>query len=111
MDISIADLEVGDPINMKPALLVSRPRTKHGNGYLGLFGTERSDRMDRYGRTSADLYKDVWNSKCRFVAQGFHQVKGLHTEEKTPPTPVQLTMRLVSAAMALEDHEFRHVNG
>ena len=38
--------------------------------------------------------------KCRLVAQGFKQVKGIHYEESSSPTPAQASIRMVLSMIA-----------
>ena len=48
--------------------------------------------------------------KCRFVAQGFRQIKGLHYQESSSPTPTQSSIRMALALMALADWEGRQLD-
>ena len=41
--------------------------------------------------------------KCRFVAQGFRQVKGLHYHGSSSPTPTASSMRAVLATAAVKN--------
>ncbi|CAN0146748.1 unnamed protein product, partial [Ascophyllum nodosum] len=43
--------------------------------------------------------------KCRFVAKGFRQIKGIHYQESSSPTPTQSSIRMALAVMALLDWE------
>ena len=43
--------------------------------------------------------------KCRFVAKGFRQIKGIHYQESSSPTPTQSSIRMALAAMPLLDWE------
>ena len=45
--------------------------------------------------------------KCRFVAKGFHQIKGIHYQESSSPTPTQSSIRMALAVMALLEWEGR----
>ncbi|CAN0110111.1 unnamed protein product, partial [Ascophyllum nodosum] len=49
----------------------------------------------------------VEKHKCRFVAKGFRQIKGIHYEESSSPTPTQSSIRMALAVMALLDWEGR----
>ena len=46
--------------------------------------------------------------KCRFVAQGFWQVEGVHYTEKYSPTPATASIRMLLASAAAKDGELRH---
>ena len=48
--------------------------------------------------------------KCRFVAQGFRQIKGIHYEESSSPTPTQSSIRMALAVMAPLDREGRQLD-
>ena len=48
--------------------------------------------------------------KCRFVAQGFRQIKGIHYQESSSPTPIQASTRMALAMMALLDWEARQLD-
>ena len=48
--------------------------------------------------------------KCRLVAKGFRQVKGLHYQKTFFPTPAAASIRLVLATAAVEDRELRHLD-
>ncbi|CAN0178768.1 unnamed protein product [Ascophyllum nodosum] len=48
--------------------------------------------------------------KCRFVTQGFHQVKGLYYHESSSPTPTASSMRAVLATAAVKNWELRHID-
>ncbi|CAM9206289.1 unnamed protein product, partial [Ascophyllum nodosum] len=43
----------------------------------------------------------VEKCKCRFVAQGFRQIKGIHYRELSSPTLTQSSIRVALAMMAL----------
>ena len=47
--------------------------------------------------------------KCRFVTQGFRQVKGSHHHESSSPTPTASSMRAVLATAAVKNWELRHI--
>jgi len=53
---------------------------------------------------------EVEKYKCRLVAKGFRQVKGLHYQETFSPTPAAASIRLVLATAAVEDRELRHLD-
>ena len=48
--------------------------------------------------------------KCRFVAKDFRQIKGIHYQESSSPTPTQLSIRMALAVMALLDWERRQLD-
>ncbi|CAN0209152.1 unnamed protein product, partial [Ascophyllum nodosum] len=48
--------------------------------------------------------------KCRFVAKGFRQIKGIHYQESSPPTPTQSSIRMALAVMALLDWRGRQLD-
>ncbi|CAN0417963.1 unnamed protein product, partial [Ascophyllum nodosum] len=48
--------------------------------------------------------------KCRFVAKGFRQIKGIHYQESSSPTPTQSSIRMALAVMALLDWEGRQLD-
>ena len=48
--------------------------------------------------------------KCRFVAQGFRQVKGLPNHESSSPTLTASSMRAVLATAAVNNWELRHID-
>ena len=52
---------------------------------------------------------EVVKHKCRFVAQGFRQIKGLHHEESSFPTPVAASIRMALATAVVMDMELRHI--
>ena len=41
--------------------------------------------------------------KCRFVAQGFRQIKGIHYDESLSPAPSQARIRMVLGIPAVKD--------
>ena len=53
---------------------------------------------------------EVVKHKCRFVAQGFRQIKGLHYEESSSSTPAAASIRMVLAIAAVMDMELRHID-
>ncbi|CAN0335182.1 unnamed protein product, partial [Ascophyllum nodosum] len=48
--------------------------------------------------------------KCRFVTQGFRQVKGLHYHESSSPIPTASSTRAVLATAAVKNWELRHID-
>ena len=48
--------------------------------------------------------------KCRFVAKSFRQIKGIHYQESSSPTPTQSSIRMALAVMALLDWEGRQID-
>lgn len=53
---------------------------------------------------------EVEKYKCRIVARGFQQVKGLHFQETSLPTPAAASIRMIRATGAVEDLELRHLD-
>ena len=51
----------------------------------------------------------VVKPKCRFVAQCFRHIKGLHYDNSPSPTPVVASTRMVLATAAVMDTELRHI--
>ena len=48
--------------------------------------------------------------KCRFVAQGFRQIKCIHYDESSSPTPSQASIRMVISIAALKDCELHQLD-
>ena len=48
--------------------------------------------------------------KCRFVAQGFRQIKSIHYDESSSPTPSQASIRVVLGIAAVKDRELRQLD-
>ena len=48
--------------------------------------------------------------KCRFVAQSFRKIKGLHYQESSSPTPAQSSICMALALMTLADWEGRRLD-
>ena len=48
--------------------------------------------------------------KCRLVAQGFKQVKGIHYDESSSPTPAQASIRMVLSMIAALGWEARQLD-
>ena len=48
--------------------------------------------------------------KCRFVAQGLRQIKGIHYDESSSPTPSQTSIRMVFGIAAVKDWELRQLD-
>ena len=48
--------------------------------------------------------------KCRFVAQGFGQIKGIHYDESYSPTPWQASIRMVLGIAAVKDWGLRQLD-
>ena len=77
-------------------------RVKKRNGRpthaLGMGGSSPSQRED-----------DAWHQnhlqtyKCRFVAQTFRQIKGIHYDESSSPKPSQASIRMVLGTAAVKD--------
>ena len=58
-------------------------------------------------KVSQDDRKEKY--KCRFVAQGFHQIKKIHYQELSSPTPAQSSIRMGLALIGLLDWEGRQL--
>ena len=48
--------------------------------------------------------------KCRFVAQGFRHIIGIHYDESSSPTPSQASIRMVLGIAAVKDWELRQLD-
>ncbi|CAM9591284.1 unnamed protein product, partial [Ascophyllum nodosum] len=48
--------------------------------------------------------------KCRFVAQGFRQIKCIHYDESSSPTPSQASIKMVLGTAAVKDWELRQLD-
>ena len=48
--------------------------------------------------------------KYRFVAQEFRQIKGIHYDESSSPTPSQASIRMVLGIAAVKDWELRQLD-
>ena len=48
--------------------------------------------------------------KCRFVTQVFRQIKGIHYDESSSPTPSQASIRMVLGIAAVNDKELRQLD-
>ncbi|CAM9772712.1 unnamed protein product [Ascophyllum nodosum] len=53
---------------------------------------------------------EVAKHKRRFVAQGFLQIRRLHYEEWSSPTPAAASIRMALATVAVVDMELRHID-
>ena len=53
---------------------------------------------------------EVEKYKCRFVAQGFRQIPGIHYQESSSPTPAQSSIRMALARMATQNWEGRQLD-
>ncbi|CAM9839554.1 unnamed protein product [Sphacelaria rigidula] len=49
-------------------------------------------------------------SKCRFVAQGFRQIPGIHYQESSSPTPAQSSIRMALALIAAQNWKRRQLD-
>ena len=63
--------------------------------------------MEDFPHSASYIRKDdqIEKYKCRFVTQGFRQVKGLHYHESSSPTPTVSSMRAVLATAAVKNSE------
>ena len=77
---------------------VERPKGKTVLGTKTLFKRKigKDGQMEKY--------------KCRFVTQGFRQVKGLHYHESCSPTPKASSVRAVLATAAVKNWELQHID-
>ena len=55
-------------------------------------------------------YGQIEKYKCRFGAQGFRQIKGIHYDESSLPTPSQASIRMVLGIAAVKDWELRQLD-
>ena len=53
----------------------------------------------------------VEKCKCRFVAQVFHQITGVHYQESSSPTPTQSNIWMALAVLALLDWKEQQLDG
>ena len=90
--------EMDGQINNGVWVQVERPKGKTVLGTKTLFKRKigKDGQVEKY--------------KCRFVTQGFRQIKGLHYHESFSPTPTAASMRAVLATAAVEDWELRHID-
>ena len=54
--------------------------------------------------------REVEKYKCRFVAQGFRQIPGIHYQEPSSPTPEQSSIRMALALIATQNWEGRQLD-
>ena len=83
--------EMDDQIARVVWMVVDRPK---GKTVLGT-KTVLKRKVGQDGR--------VEKYKCRFVAQGFRQIKGIHFQVSSSTTPTQSSIRIALAVMALLD--------
>ena len=55
-------------------------------------------------------HREVVKHKCRFVAQGFRQIKELHYEELSSPTPATASFRMALATAVVIDMKLCHID-
>ena len=48
--------------------------------------------------------------KCRFVAQGFRQIKGTYYDESSSPTPSQASISMVLGIAEVKDRDLRQLD-
>ena len=74
------------------------PKEKNVRGTMTVFKRKvgQDSRVEKY--------------KYRFVAQGFRQIKGIHYQESSSPTPTQSSIRMALTVMALLDWEGRKLD-
>ena len=85
----------------------NRPRRlEDGRPPQGQYGARHQTSLQRKVGKDGQVEK----YKCRFVAQGFRQIKGLHYQESSSPTPTQSSIRMALALMALADWEGRQLD-
>ena len=53
---------------------------------------------------------EIEKYKCRFVAQGFRQIPGVHYQESSSPTPAKSTIRMALALMATQNWKGRQLD-
>ena len=78
--------------------LTDRPKGKTVLGTKMVF----KRKLDQHGR--------IEKYKCRLVAQGFRQVKGVHYIESSSPTPAQASIRMVFGIIATLGWEARQLD-
>ena len=90
--------EMGGQIARGVWKVVDRPKGKTVLGTKTFFKRKvgRDGRVEKY--------------KCRFVAKGFRQIKGIRYRELSSPTPTQSSIRMALAVMALLDWEGRQLD-
>ena len=78
--------------------VVDRPKGKTGPGTKTGFKRKvgQDGRVEKY--------------KCRFVAKGFRQIKGIYYQESSSSTPSQSSIRMALAVIALLDWEGRQLD-
>ena len=71
---------------------------------------EAEKSMKDYPHSEAYTGKDgqIEKYKCRFLSQGFPEVKGLHYHESSFPTPTASSMSAVLVTAAVKGWELRH---
>ena len=77
--------------------IVPRPKVKTVLGTQTIFKRKigKNERIQKY--------------KCKFVAQGFREIKGIHYDESSSPTPSQASMRMVLGIAAVKNWELRQL--
>ena len=90
--------EMNGQINNGVWVQMERPKGKTVLGTKAFFKRKigKDDQIEKY--------------KCRFVTQGFRQVKGLHYHESSSPTPTASGVRAVLATAAVKDWERRYID-
>ena len=53
---------------------------------------------------------EVVKHKCRFIAQGFRQIKGIRYKESSSPTPAVASIRMALTATVGMDMELCHID-
>ncbi|CAN0297696.1 unnamed protein product, partial [Ascophyllum nodosum] len=78
--------------------VVPRPKGKTVLGTKTIFKQKigKDGRIEKYNR--------------RFVAQGFRQIKGIHYDESSSPTPSRASIRMVLGIAAMKDWELRQLD-
>ena len=78
--------------------VVSRPKGKTVLGTKTIFKRNigKNGQIEKYNR--------------RFAAQGFRQIKGIHYDESSSPTPSQASIRMVLGIAAVKDWELRQLD-
>ena len=90
--------EMGGQLERQVWEVVPRPKGKMVLGTETIFERKigKDGRIEKY--------------KCRFVAQGFRQTKGIHYDESSSPTPSQASTRMVLGIAAVKDWELRQLD-
>ena len=90
----------------------SRPRfAKHSRPRNGKIGSAVENR-NGWATRARKIGKDgrIEKYQCRFVTRGFRQIKGIHYDESSSPTPSQAGMRMVFSIAAVKEWKLRQLD-